>query len=98
MDRYHQIVDNLANSDVPSISYRVRVGVLGENPETGTNRRLRDNIRRSPIVRNLLSERNTLSVIARNPYEKWQGAHWVLTTLADLDYPPGDPDLIPLRE
>jgi hypothetical protein len=29
-------------------------------------------------------------------YRKWQGAHWVLATLADIDYPEGDKGLRPV--
>ena len=36
--------------------------------------------------------------IPHGPYAKWYGAHWVLATLADIGYPPGDASLIPLRE
>jgi hypothetical protein len=31
-------------------------------------------------------------------YSKWDGAHWVLYALAELNYPPGDGALLPLRE
>jgi len=34
----------------------------------------------------------------RGIYQKWQGAHWVMAALADLGYPPGDRDLIPMRD
>ena len=34
----------------------------------------------------------------RQPYSKWRGAHWVLLALAELGYPPGDEDLLPLRD
>ena len=49
-------------------------------------------------VRQLLSERRPDGTIPHHPYGKWDGAHWVLVALADLDYPPGDADLVPLRE
>jgi hypothetical protein len=45
-----------------------------------------------------LSERDAHGRIDRHPYTKWTGAHWVLVTLADLGYPPGDRALLPLRE
>jgi hypothetical protein len=32
------------------------------------------------------------------PCTKWTGARWVLATLADLGYPPGDDELLPLRD
>jgi hypothetical protein len=34
----------------------------------------------------------------RHAYQKWAGAHWVLASLADNFYPPGDGSLAPLRE
>lgn len=50
------------------------------------------------IYKKLLSERDENGEIPKNPYSKWTGAHWVLSLLADLDYPKGDKSLIPLRE
>lgn len=46
----------------------------------------------------LLSERTKEGIIPYNPYQKWYGTHWVLAQLADIGYPPGDQNLIPLRE
>lgn len=31
-------------------------------------------------------------------YRKWQGPHWTLYSLALIDYPPGDLQLLPLRD
>jgi hypothetical protein len=45
-----------------------------------------------------LSERDGEGRIPYHPYAKWYGAHWVLATLADLGYPPGDESLLPLRD
>jgi len=50
------------------------------------------------IIDTLLSERNKEGWIPYHPYQKWYGAHWVLSLLADLDYPTGDKSLLPLRE
>lgn len=33
-----------------------------------------------------------------HPYTKWRGAHWILSILADLGYPPGDASLRPMME
>src|SRR2546422_127143 len=33
-----------------------------------------------------------------NPYSKWQGAHWVLATLADIGYPRADRSLFAMRD
>jgi len=59
---------------------------------------LQEEIRTCERVKQLLSERNADGRLPYHPYTKWVGAHWVLTILADLDYPKGDVDLIPLRE
>jgi hypothetical protein len=72
----------------------VRTGVLGESPDRLAD--LREEIRHSERVRRLLAP--SLSAGSPGIYAKWQGAHWVLSALADLGYPPGDSALIPLRE
>ena len=54
--------------------------------------------RRGPRVEALLSELDAAGWIPGPAYRKWVGAHWVLAALADLDYPPGDESLVPLRE
>jgi hypothetical protein len=51
------------------------------------------------IYTKLLCERDKSGKIpSRDPYQKWYGTHWVLSQLADIDYPEGDLELIPLRE
>ena len=42
--------------------------------------------------------RNSDGQIPYHPYDKWFGAHWVLSILADLGYPEGDESLKPLLE
>ena len=59
---------------------------------------LQQEIRSSERARLLLSERVGDGTIPRHPYAKWDGAHWVLTALADVAYPPRDKSLVPLRE
>ena len=68
--------------------------MLGEEPAAEA----RAAVRRSDRVRALLSEREADGTIPRHPYSKWDGAFWVLATLADLGYPGGDESLGPLRE
>lgn len=93
-------LDVLLASPEPSIRYKVRVGVLGENPASRKVRALREEIRRSPRVRALLAGRTRDGRLlrGRTVYQKWQGAHWVMATLADLGYPQGDRSLAPLRD
>jgi hypothetical protein len=79
----------LLASEEPSVRWKVRVHVLGEDPSSPANRRLQEQIRTSPRVRALLDGAATES------YRKWQGRHWVLQRLADLGYPAGDEALEP---
>ena len=89
------IVDHLLGSDEPSVRWKIRVGVLGEDPESRPGRRLQDEIRRSPRARRLIDGQAELRPAC---YAKWQGGHWVLASLADLGYPRGDEALVPMRD
>jgi len=91
------IMDALLKSDEPSVQFKVRVNVLGEDPGSRAIRRLQDEVRESRRVRALTAEA-TDGAPPHHPYAKWYGAHWILTTLADIGYPPGDKCLIPWRE
>lgn len=89
-------VNQLHASDEPSIRLQIRLGVEGATEAEVTD--LREQVRRSPRVAALLSERNEDGTIDGHPYRKWSGAHWVLVTLAELGYPVGDNTLVPLCE
>jgi hypothetical protein len=93
-------LDTLSVSAEPSVRYKLRAGVLGENPLSPSMRALREEIRRSPRVAALLAGRASDGRLlrGRGVYQKWQGAHWALASLADLGYPPGDRDLLPIRD
>ena len=90
----HHVLDRLLASEEPSIRLKARVGVLREAPGLDA----REEVRRSPRVRRLLSERLADGTIPHHPYAKWNGAHWVLSLLADLGWQKGDESLVPLRE
>jgi hypothetical protein len=92
------VTDRLLASSEPSVRYRVLLGVLGADLHSSEVRRLREKIRSSARVQRLLSERDRDGTIPFHPYAKWYGAHWVLSSLADLGYPPGDSGLVPLRQ
>jgi hypothetical protein len=98
--RREPLIRSLLASENPSIRWKVRVGVLGEDPGSRGIRRLETEIRGSPTVRALLSRLDRAGEIhvQRDPYDKWQGAHWVLAALADVGYPRGDERLAPLRD
>jgi hypothetical protein len=92
------IIDQLLASEEPVIRYKVLVHLLDENPNPPEIHQLQNEIKACDRVRHLLSERDADGKIHYHPYAKWYGAHWVLVTLADMDYPAGDDNLIPLRE
>ncbi|OPZ87859.1 MAG: hypothetical protein BWY76_00251 [bacterium ADurb.Bin429] len=90
------IIDLLLASDEPSIRFKVRTRLLGEDPDAPGIQALREEIRTSPRVVRLLSERRDNGTIPGGVYRKWTGAHWVLAALAYLGYPAGDAALAPL--
>ena len=92
------IINRLLQSEEPSVRFKVLVNVLGKKLESAEIRKLQKEIKSSPRVKLLLSERGKDGRIPFNPYRKWHGAHWVLVSLADIGYPSGDESLIPLRE
>ena len=90
----------LLHSQEPSVRWKARVLILGEDRSSPSVRGLEQEIRSSPRVRALLSRRDARGLLRgiENPYTKWQGAHWVLATLADLGYPRGDRSLFAMRD
>jgi hypothetical protein len=94
------ILETLVGSREPSIRWKARVKVLGEERSSKRILDLEHEIRHSARVRALLSRRTQLGRpgTARRVYYKWQGIHWVLASLADLGYPVGDDRLYPLRD
>ena len=90
-----EVVDRLLESEEPSIRWKIRTGVLREPPGSPGILSLQEEVRTSPRVAALLSGRTASGRIVspHSVYDKWQGAHWVLASLADLGYPAGDPSL-----
>lgn len=92
------IMDKLLLSDEPSIRWRTRVNVLGESRESQDIIDLEQEIKNSARVKSLLKNRNSEGRLNdyKNIYDKWQGAHWTLITLADIGYPQKDLELMPV--
>ncbi len=88
-----QYLEHLRNSNEPSIRYTIARFVDLQDPDNPKMLELQDRIKNSDIVKTLLSGLNT-----QHPYKKWQGAHWILSLLAELHYPEKDNELIPLME
>ena len=94
------IVDQLLDSPEPSVQWKVRTKVFGEERKSPLINALEAEIRESDRVRKLLSNRNADGqiVVEKGVYAKWQGAQWALSTLADIGYPAGDDSLQPIAD
>ncbi len=91
------MIARLLESREPSIRWKARVHVLGEDPDSGSIHRLQEEVRRSGRTRVLLKERARPGPrkVPLGVYWKWTGIHWALAHLADLGYPAGDASLRP---
>lgn len=92
------VIETLLQSDEPSIRWKTKVNVLGMDRASGEIAALEREIRESTRVRALLQRVDSSGILqgSRSVYDKWQGAHWVLMTLADIGYPRGDETLYPM--
>ena len=92
------LMARLTESSDPTLAYRAQVLAGALDPESEEAHTLRAAIADSPRSRALLSHREPNGTIHLHPYAKWQGPHWTLVSLALLEYPAGDPTLLPLRD
>lgn len=92
------MIEILLNSEEPAVRLKAAVDVLGQDPYGLVTMLQREQMKASPRVQRLLSERDADGRIPYHPYSKWRGAHWVLVCLAELGYPSGDESLLPLRD
>lgn len=94
------VIATLLQSDESSIRWKVKVNVLGEDRDSADIQALEHEIKASARVRALLQHVDASGILqgSRSVYDKWQGAHWVLLTLADIGYPRGDRTLDPLAD
>lgn len=92
------IIEELLNSDNPTIRYKTKVLLLDESKESQEMKTLREEIRNSLMAISLLSNLQQNGTINTNPYKKWQSPLWTLVSLAHIDYPKGDEFLLPMRD
>jgi hypothetical protein len=78
----------------PALAWKVAVTILGKGEDSTGASRSRANVRDSALIRKLIATCDRQG----SAYKKWDGAHWVLSILADLGYPAGDQTLRPLME
>ncbi len=88
----------LAENTEPIIRWKLTRHIKGERFSSSQIREVMKEINSSLIIKQLLSDRNADGQIPYDPYDKWFGAHWVLSILADLGYPEGDETLKPMLE
>lgn len=98
--KYRVVINKLLNSENPSIKWKTLVNILGEDPNSKKIKKLEELIKQSSTIRSLLSNMSDTGKITsfRNVYDKWQGAHWVLASLADIGYPKNDESLYQAKE
>ncbi|MFW9825281.1 MAG: hypothetical protein ACFFE4_20230 [Candidatus Thorarchaeota archaeon] len=86
-----QIIKRLQTSEEPSIRYTTALFYDQADPSSLKMRELQEEIRDSPRAQLLLK-----NIVPKRVYSKWQGAFWVLSILAELNYPLNDDSLEPL--
>jgi hypothetical protein len=91
-------IDALLHSDEPSVRWKATVGVLGEDPHSRKSKELQEEIRKSPRAKALIAGRDQRAVREKYVYANWRGAHWSLAMLAEIGYPAGDTELLPMRD
>jgi hypothetical protein len=78
----------------PALALKVAVNVLGKDRHSIEGQQAASQVWQAPMVKALIAACDR----RHGAYKKWDGAHWVLSILADLGYPPGDEALRPFME
>lgn len=94
------LIESLLKSEEPSIQWKTRVHILGESIESPPIKKLQKRIKTSERVKKLLCRFDEKEGIRsrRNAYDKWQGAHWIMATLADIGFPAREKKLFKVRD
>lgn len=85
------LIDQLMNE--PALRYKLMVELFNHPAGSEVAKEAAEVVRNSPQVRSLISACQMDGRLPNHPYNKWMGAHWVLSILADLGYPKGDVSL-----
>lgn len=92
------LIQQLQNHPDPIIRWKMVKSGVGNCLSPSVVERAMGDVDSSPVVKQLLSDQKEDGQIPFHPYNKWFGAHWVLSNLADLEYPAGNDSLKPLSE
>jgi hypothetical protein len=90
---HKDLIAQLLESTEPSLRWKTRVNILGEDRKSAAIQKLETEIKNSPRVKALLQKVDKTGHMTINVYAKWQGAQWVFMTLVDIGYPRGDKHL-----
>jgi hypothetical protein len=82
----------------PVLAWKLVVNVEGHTPDSSAAKKAAKTVKESELVRGLLKGRLPNGRTRHQAYFKWTGAHWILSLLADLGYPPGDKSIRPMME
>jgi len=69
----------------PALAWKLAVNILGKSEDSPDAHSARAEVREALLVKALIGTCDR----SRSAYKKWDGAHWVLSILGDLGYPPG---------
>jgi hypothetical protein len=93
-----QYIRSLSEYPDPVVQWKLNNKVLRKPLSDLKLQKEVENLSLSPIIQGLLRDRDARGNITFPPYDKWFGAHWVLSIFADLGYPQGDESLKPMLE
>jgi hypothetical protein len=95
---HSELIELLLSSGEPSIRWKIKVNVLGQDRQSSGIKILENEVKNSPRVKALLQKVGSSGFLRneKGVYDKWQGTHWVLMTLADIGYPRREDALQPL--
>jgi len=82
----------------PALAWKLAVNAQGHAAGSSAAKKAAQAVKESELVRGLLKERLPNGRTRHKAYSKWTGAHWILSLLADLGYPPGDKSIRPMME
>lgn len=84
------VVRKLREYGNPAIDYKIAKYLEGGKRSDAEDERLRLGIKACPQAKALLSRIDRSGRVSGDFYAKWSGVHWILTELAEIDYPAGD--------
>jgi hypothetical protein len=96
--RTEDILGLISQHPDPIIRWKSSRNLFGKFLSSEIDKDPKEILSSSPIIKNLLIDQKEDGRIPYHPYDKWFGAHWLLSILADLEFPPGNEFLKPLLD